>query len=1111
MKKFLSLLLAAMMILSVMPMTALADGMKSLDLAPVGEASVPAEPAEPAQPAEPAEEPAEPAEPAKEPEQQEEQKSVPALMAANGAVPAPSAENGFVKEIYFPVSMKKSQGDSLERIQGYTFEQNITSYDVVLPEIAGMIAQAANFIGITVPDGYVGGTETLYYKLYFNGKAVGKITKITAESTRINQMMQMKAAAPGKWISLTIQVGTLDATKNDFEHSDVYEFRLTRQASIKTLTVGANGTSLGITPTPDFTNEPYVREYYVITTEENITLNITASAGAKIYAGDSEITGGTDVNISLAQYRTGESSAKIPITVKHNSGEAESETTYNIYVSKNDYTPVITEQPQNTVTEKNEEKPLTVAASAEGNGTVSYQWYKAENSLGGKKIEGATEASYQPSLKYAGTSAYYCIVTNTVEGIPYSVKSKAADYEVKLTYLTAPDCFIDSANGNTFFENGRPLIEISVAEKVADKKDVLSKEQEKSKKIVAEIYRTDKRESSGGTLLAVKDTASGKYNGGYEVYETMLPPQSMAGTYYYYAVITFSLDGYDSVTCATEPIAVTFNEIDGFITGLEGSGSAADPFLVHNQEELEYVKDMVEGKNGEPYNFLGQTIAFANDISLSASWEPIGAIKEGGKEGDNGKSLLPFSGIIDGNGYTLIIADHGKCLFNYVRNATIKNIKIKGEHIDGYALVERYVVDYGADGVYDGQVSEKTRTVDIENITVKSGTKILRGGFIGGYASGGNNITIKNCVVESGVVIGDDGSWGDLGDTSEVYPYVGVFNHQDNIGSFAGAFNGTITDCVSYATVYGRNNVGGIIGMKGQSMGSCDIINCAFLGNIIASGEKAGGIAGSGYQAGSAPGTPMVQIHNCYVAADISGNDKVGGIVGAEAGHRGNVDEGDAYGVKGVVSISETHFYGKIKGNSNVGGIAGYFYDFTKKQGEATNYFVDTCGTDKAIGGLAEGNEIVGEELYALPASEADFANGTVTNKLNNTESPYRKEFSYAKWIQGEKYPVLDGTAPAVEAKIAALDPVTKDSGDAIKAAREAYDALTPEQKALVPAETLAKLVKAEQVYAMIVDSNKPDASDKGDKTTGSVIKISATGAAKGEQNPNTGAEVFGE
>ena len=44
----------------------------------------------------------------------------------------------------------------------------------------------------------------------------------------------------------------------------------------------------------------------------------------------------------------------------------------------------------------------------------------------------------------------------------------------------------------------------------------------------------------------------------------------------------------------------------------------------------------------------------------------------------------------------------------------------------------------------------------------------------------------------------------------------------------------------------------------------------------------------------------------------------------------------------------------------------------------------------------------------------------------------------------------------------------------------------------------------------MIIASNKPAASGKAE-STGSVIHIAANGAAKGEQNPNTGAEVFGE
>ena len=99
--------------------------------------------------------------------------------------------------------------------------------------------------------------------------------------------------------------------------------------------------------------------------------------------------------------------------------------------------------------------------------------------------------------------------------------------------------------------------------------------------------------------------------------------------------------------------------------------------------------------------------------------------------------------------------------------------------------------------------------------------------------------------------------------------------------------------------------------------------------------------------------------------------------------------------------------------------------------------------------------------------------------------------------------------AKEVEDKIAALQPVTKDSGEAIKDARSSYEALTPEQKYLVSKDVLKALEKAEKTYSMIVDSNKPDASDKGDKGDSSVIKITINGASKGEQNPNTGAPAM--
>ena len=52
-----------------------------------------------------------------------------------------------------------------------------------------------------------------------------------------------------------------------------------------------------------------------------------------------------------------------------------------------------------------------------------------------------------------------------------------------------------------------------------------------------------------------------------------------------------------------------------------------------------------------------------------------------------------------------------------MRNAAVKNLNIQGDHIDGYGLVERYIVDYGEDGKYISATAAKHRTIDIENVT----------------------------------------------------------------------------------------------------------------------------------------------------------------------------------------------------------------------------------------------------------------------------------------------------------------------------------------------------------------------------------------------------------
>ena len=935
------------------------------------------------------------------------------VLAAGAGVPTPSAENSYVDEIYFPVAAAKSMNNTLERIQGYVFQQETTKYDVILPDKAVKVTgPPANYFGIKVPEKYISGEaeENLYYSVYFGGVLkTKKPVQLKTEMTRVMAMFYMNQIEVGQWSTLTIQVGTVNAEKTSFVKSDVYEFRITRQASLHSLTVQAGEDALNLSPAPDWTANPYVREYSVITAADEVTLNFTGSAGAKFFIGEKEVDSGKDIAVALSAYRAAPdaSVAIVPITVKVDSKTAPTEATYRLFVSKENYIPEIKTQPQSVTVNKLESAILSVAAETAGNGKLTYQWHEKYSSSD-TEIPGATESTYSAPTTYAGTKNYYCVITNTVSGAPFTVTSETASVTVNLNVLTAPQFYrpmeLFSNNGvRVFFQNGVPTFAVYVASSrgAADQADGLKYE--------ISIYRTDKKDANGElqVISTIPNGSAGSVGGSGPYYYIELPSQNITGTWYYYAVVTVSKDGYESKSRAGNFVPLTFKSAGDIVTELEGTGSASDPYLIYSQKDLAYVKGLVEGKNGPAFNFAGQTLAFANDIELDTTWTPIGNLKPNGDENDLGPSLQPFCGTIDGRNHTLSIADHGKCLLYYVRNATVKNLNIQGDHIDGYGLVERYIVDYGEDGKYISATAAKHRTIDIENVTLKSGTKTLQSGFIGGVASGANAINIRNCTIEKGVVIGYD-------------------KQQSYIGSFAGNFNGTMKNCVSYATVYGVDCVGGLAGQKGQSMGACDFLNSAFLGEVVASGDAVGGIIGSGYP--SAPGTPMVQVHNCYVAADITGHDRVGGIAGAESAHVGNVDEGDQYGVKGTTSITDNHYYGKLTATGkNVGGIIGFMYDFTKKSGVATNYFVDSCGTASSIGGVKTGT-ITGADRFGLAYSAAAFADGTVTAKLNNSQSGY----SYKNWVQGEKYPVFSDKAVAMSLEASGNYKTTYTMGDAL-------------------------------------------------------------------------------
>ena len=947
---------------------------------------------------------------------------------------ASSKIQGYVEDIFLYENYYSGPG-----LKDYEFKQDTTEYDVVFPDSRN----PASNIRITIPQQQV---NELSFAVLIDGKeqkiqsratnVTGTIHKITQETTQYGwyQLFTTTNFPVGESRDFTVRVGKYDEESKTWSVYDDYTYHVTRSLTLRYNVWSGNekqdmqnglvvkvGTE-NVSPAFDPREDAYTSDYTAIigeTDKISLALNPTTK-GTRLYVGSGEnrieFTAQLAESLEIANYKNSDdNNASIPITLEYGEGNKKLTRSYTLHTDSKNYPPEIITQPQDTSVNKGGNTPLTVTAKVpEGvTGTLSYQWYEGKDAITGAKINGATESTYLPPSKYAGSQQYCCVVTNTIGKATFTTTTSPATYTVNLNRLTAPEFTaqptIDGNEGSIFFvQNQTPVFSF----KLISGKDGAPIE---GAEYEFQVYRSQTRSTAPeqSQLVAAEVSRTGTIGKAWAEYSARLGQQDITGGWYYFIVLTAKKDKLDSVSITSEPVKIVFKRAGDVVTELEGTGSENDPFLVQNMDDLQYVRDMVNGKNGyKPYSFEGQVLKLtADNYSLGTPWEPIGTLKEGCTTTGNGVNILPFSGILDGNGKKVTCGVNGKPLFGYVRRATVKNLNIFGSKIKGYGLVENYCVDYGPTGVYVND-PVKNRTIDIENVTILRNSKILKAGFIGGYASGVNQVNIRNCTVQAGVQIGDPetGYWGDLGDTSYGYGFISEgFDHRDNIGSFAGAFNGTITNSVSYATVYGRKNVGGLVGMKGQSMGSCDILNSSFQGKIIATGDKVGGIVGAGYISGSAPGTPTVEIHNCYVAADIQGNDKIGGLVGSEEGHEKFNDTGDSYGIKGANSISDNLFYGAIKAGENaknIGGILGYVHDFFKKNGEATNFYLDSCGASSGIGGSVEGS-MTGVDKYAAAASESEFKDGTVLTKLNASPT------SYQNWEvkDNNKYPTTTDKA----------------------------------------------------------------------------------------------------
>ena len=845
---------------------------------------------------------------------------------------------------------------------------------------------------LAVPEGWTG--FLTYLDVYVNEKCNGALTvdgkEVSSKSLTVGNAAnsfkfgKVLGQTPGKIYEATFTV------KNE-----IYTLHIIRKSTLITPKVYLNeGQDVDLELTPEFSTlseGPYTVDVPSGTEAIYLSTGVTKTSGnmAELHIGgekcESTIVNGLKIDLNKFS-KHDDGNITIPVEAKYVGPEGKGQSSsYTIKIHFEGKIPTITKQPLNTQVDKGETATLSVEATCT-EGELSYQWYKgAAGSSGGEKpIDGATDKTLKVVSQSAGRAAYVCYVTNTCGGKAYLRKSDRVIVETKLSHITP--AVITSISGGGECIEGEEKLPLEVRFTNVDALDYVNQK--------IEWYRNTENSTSGGELIR---TVEGQNN------DTFTPKGEAAGTYYYYCVVTLSDKSSVApsvMTKSEETLQIIYKPYGTIIT-LPGAGTEANPYKISSLTDLETVRSLVE----QGYSLQNQHFLLTGDIALPADWKPIGKLKDQDASlaindideskgvtiytlTGKGTKILPFSGILDGGGHTITIAEGSLPLLGIVRAAEVKNLNIFGKKIASYGLVHNYIVDYGTDGDYN---TGCPNTVVIDHVTLKSGSSTLHSGFIGGYASGTNTVEIRNCVVENGVTIGYDTS-------------VEKGRPNQSIGSFAGDFNGTVTNCVSYATVNGTDYVGGLVGRKGQSMGSCVVQNSRFHGTVNASGNWAGGILGSGYYADSAPNTPIATVKNCLVTGTVYGGEYVGGIFGGEP-----VCE-DCW-ANGTGGVRDNVFFGTLTTPGNYkGGIVGFMKSVNQYVTIANNYYLDSCGADKVVGKV----EIVDDKSFTdarcgAAATAEQMRDGTVVKALNNSDS------SFKNWTQGTEHPIISDVAVAYE------------------------------------------------------------------------------------------------
>lgn len=285
-------------------------------------------------------------------------------------------------------------------------------------------------------------------------------------------------------------------------------------------------------------------------------------------------------------------------------------------------------------------------------------------------------------------------------------------------------------------------------------------------------------------------------------------------------------------------------------------------------------------------------------------------------------------------------------------------------------------------GLFSKIYSGSIRDLNLTNLNIKSSANYT-GGLVGRV---NNKMTVHN-ITASGSVKGIDytGSIIGRGNSTNLknVKFVGNITGDTYVGGLAGEVNNLDNVVVIGNVQASGNNVGGLAGItQGDIHDSSAGMNIVQdTNNIInVSGkDNVGGLVGLTYDG---------SIYRSFVAGNVNGQNKVAGLMGSDA------DDGIRS------TISESYFAGNVTATGkNIGGLGGYDVDYINNSYVLGNI----TGVDN-VGGL------VGNGLGFMNVRNSYF-NGMVSGIGKNVSNLFGVE-SYSNYIYNKNYFNTDKTRP---------------------------------------------------------------------------------------------------